>query len=134
MKKTLAVVTRYALGILLIILAINAFGGGWYGMSGAPGVPVEWLGNTPFTDYFIPSLILFVTVGGASLLAGILVFRKSRYARLVSFLAGMVTVIWLSVQVAMIGYVSWMQPTTAGVVAVILLLTWLMPSNPQQNG
>lgn len=67
-------------------------------------------------------------------MAGILVFRKSRYARLVSFLAGMVTVIWLSVQVAMIGYVSWMQPTTAGVVAVILLLTWLMPSNPQQNG
>ena len=129
MKKTLAVVTRYTLGILLIILAVNAFGGGWYGMSGAPDIPLEWLENTPFTNYFIPSLILFIVVGGASLAAGILVFRISRVARLASFFAGMITVIWLSVQMSMIGYVSWMQPTTAVVAAVILILTWLLPSN-----
>ncbi len=129
MKKTLAVVTRYTLGILLIILAVNAFGGGWYGMSGTPDIPLEWLENTPFTNYFIPSLILFIVVGGASLAAGILVFRISRVARLASFFAGMITVIWLSVQMSMIGYVSWMQPTTAVVAAVILILTWLLPSN-----
>ncbi|HAX95333.1 MAG TPA: hypothetical protein DCY35_02240, partial [Prolixibacteraceae bacterium] len=83
----------------------------------------------PFTNYFIPSLILFIVVGGASLAAGILVFRISRVARLASFFAGMITVIWLSVQMSMIGYVSWMQPTTAVVAAVILILTWLLPSN-----
>ena len=134
MTKKLAIVTRYALGILLIILAINSLGGGFYGMSGAPDVPVEWLEGTPFTSYFIPSLILFVAVGGTSLFAGILVFRKSLYARLASFFAGMVTVIWLTVQVAIIGYVSWMQPTTAGVAALILVITWLLPSNLKQNG
>jgi hypothetical protein len=134
MTKNLVIVTRFSLGILLVILAINAFGGGFYGMSGAPDVPVEWIENTPFTSYFIPSLILFVVVGGASLFAGILVFRKSLYARLASFFAGMITIIWISVQVAMIGYVSWMQPTTAAVAAVILVLTWLLPSNRKQNG
>ncbi len=134
MTKKLAIVIRYALGILLIILAVNAFGGGFYGMSGAPDVPVEWLENTPFTSYFIPSLILFVAVGCVSLFAGILVFRRSQYSRLASFFAGMVTVIWLSVQVAIIGYVSWMQPTTAVVAALILVLTWLLPSNLKQNG
>ena len=134
MTKNLVIVTRFSLGILLVILAINAFGGGFYGMSGAPDVPVEWIENTPFTSYFIPSLILFVVVGGASLFAGILVFRKSLYARLASFFAGMITIIWISVQVAMIGYVSWMQPTTVAVAAVILVLTWLLPSNRKQNG
>ena len=36
----------------------NAVGGGIYGLSGAPGVPVEWLEHTPFPSYVIPSLIL----------------------------------------------------------------------------
>ncbi len=34
---------RRALGALLVFAAVNAFGGGYYGLSGAPGVPVEWL-------------------------------------------------------------------------------------------
>ena len=134
MIKTFGVVIRYALGILLIFLAFNAFGGGVYGLAGAKDIPLAWLENTPFTNYFIPSLILFVVVGGASFTAGIMVLRHSRYARLASFFAGMIIIIWISVQMAMIGYVSWMQPTTVAVAAVILVLTWLLPSNRKQNG
>ena len=62
---------RYVLGALLVFVALNAFAGGFYGMSGAEGVPVEWLSGTPFSDYFIPSLILFVVVGGSSLVAAV---------------------------------------------------------------
>ena len=42
---------RYTLGLLLLLVAINAFGGGYYGMAGAKDVPVEWLEGSPFHNY-----------------------------------------------------------------------------------
>ena len=33
---------RNLLGALVAFGAINAFAGGWYGLSGAPGVPLEF--------------------------------------------------------------------------------------------
>ena len=69
---------KNALGILLLFLALNAFGGGYYGMAGAKDVPVEWLEGSPFNNYFLPALILFVIVGGSSLTASLLVFRKHK--------------------------------------------------------
>jgi len=118
---------RYVLGALLVFVAVNAFAGGFYGMSGAEGVPIEWLSGTPFSDYFIPSLILFVAVGGSSLIAAIAVLLRLRFARLLAFDAVVTLFIWLAVQVVMIGYVSWMQPTTATVGLLVLILTWVLP-------
>ena len=111
------------LGVLLAFGALNAFGGGWYGMSGAEGVPVEWLEGSPFESYFLPSLILFVVVGGSFLTASILNFRYSRLSRVVSFASTGVVFIWLTTQVIIIGYVSWMQPATAVFGACLLMLT-----------
>lgn len=71
---------RYLLGSLLAFGAINAFGGGYYGLSGAEGVPVEWLEGSPFRSYFVPSVVLFVVVGGSFLFAAIAVFSNSRLA------------------------------------------------------
>jgi hypothetical protein len=34
---------RPALIALDAVLAVNAFGGAWYAVDGAPGVPTEWL-------------------------------------------------------------------------------------------
>jgi hypothetical protein len=117
----------YSLGILLLLVAINAFGGGYYGMAGAKNVPTEWLKGSPFQSYFIPSLILFVCVGGSALFAAIVVFRRHRIARKAAFICGMIILFWLAVQVAIIGYVSWMQPTTAVAAVFIIFLTWQLP-------
>src|SRR5690242_15281521 len=46
---------RYLLGALLAFGALNAFGGGYYGLSGADGIPTEWLQGSPFSDYLVPS-------------------------------------------------------------------------------
>jgi len=115
---------HYLLGVLLLFVAINAFAGGYYGLSGAKDVPIEWLKGSPFHSYFIPSLILFVCVGGSALFAAIAVFRRHRIARKAAFLCGVIILLWLAVQAAIIGYVSWMQPTTALAAILILLLTW----------
>jgi hypothetical protein len=121
-------ITRCSLGGLLAFGALNAFGGGYYGLSGAEGVPLEWLNGSPFTDYAIPSLILLVVVGGCFLVAAIAVFAGTRIARFMAFTAGFVVLGWLAVQVEIIGYVSWMQPTTAIAGVLILILVWRLPS------
>jgi len=118
---------RYPLGALLAFGALNAFGGGYYGVAGAKDVPTEWLAGTPFSDYTVPSLILFVIVGGAFLVATVAVFGHARIARMSAVTAGAIVLVWIAVQVAMIGYVSWMQPATAIGGLVILLLAWALP-------
>ena len=119
---------RYLLGSLLAFGALNAFAGGYYGLAGAEGVPREWLEGTPFKDYFYPSLILLVVVGGSCLVAAAAVFARPRVGRLAAFAAAAVLLIWLAAELLMLGYVSWMQPATAAAALVLLILAWLLPS------
>ncbi|MCZ2357348.1 MAG: hypothetical protein LC115_11805 [Bacteroidia bacterium] len=118
---------RYPLGILLLLVAVNAFYGGYYGLSGAKTVPTEWLKGSPFRNYFIPSLFLFIAVGGSTFTAAILVFKRNHKARKAAFISGIIILVWLAVQVAIIGYVSWMQPATAIAAIIIHFLTWQLP-------
>jgi hypothetical protein len=118
---------RYLLGSLLAFGALNAFAGGYYGLAGAEGVPREWLEGTPFRDYFYPSLILLVVVGGTCLVGAAAVFARLRLGRAAAFAAAAVLLIWLAVELLMLGYVSWMQPATAAGTFVLLVLAWLLP-------
>jgi hypothetical protein len=119
---------RYILGALLTFATLNAFAGGYYGLAGAKGVPREWLRGSPFPDYFVPSLILVVVVGGSLLLATVAVFARWRQDRLFAIAAAAIAFGWLAIEVAIIGYVSWMQPATAIGGALLLVLAWQLPS------
>lgn len=116
-------INRTLLGIFLSFMALNAFGGGVYGMLGANEIPLEWLDNSPFTNYFFPSLILFVVVGGIFALAAYHVFSKHRLAFITCYAAVGVVLGWLFVQIFMIGFVSWLQPFIAIFAGVILLFS-----------
>jgi hypothetical protein len=126
--------TRIALGTLLAFGALNALGGGWYGITGARGVPVEWLRGTPFTDYFVPSLILLVVVGGSFLSSAIAVLAGWRHAKLFAIGAACVVLGWLLVQVTLIGYESWMQPVTAIAGIGVLLLASRLRNPRSEEG
>jgi hypothetical protein len=118
---------RITLGIVLLILAANAFGGGYYGMAGAENVPVKWLEGSPFKSYFIPSLFLFVVIGGMCLVASIAAFRNSKHARKLSFICAGVLLGWITAQVLIIGYVSWMQPAISVSAIVIAAIAFQLP-------
>lgn len=126
-REARAMAIRYSLGALLAFGALNAFGGGYYGLSGAKDVPTKWLTGSPFPDYFVPSLILLVVVGGSFVVAATAVFTGLRIARFAALTAGIVVLGWLAVQLAIIGYVSWMQPTTAIAGVLVLVLASLLP-------
>ena len=112
------------LGALLLLVAVNALGGGLYGLAGAEAVPREWLQGSPFTTYLVPSLVLLIGVGGLHGLAAYAVFARHRHARRAAMVAGVFLVLWIVVQVMMIGYVSPLQPVmaVAGVGIVLLAL------------
>lgn len=118
---------RYLLSVLLLLVAINAFGGGYYGILGAEDIPIEWLKGSPFHNYLIPSIILFVCVGGSALFAAFAVFRKHHLGHKAAFVCSIMLIIWISVQLAIIGFVSWLQPAIVIAAIVIFTLTWLLP-------
>jgi hypothetical protein len=126
------VALRYLLAGLLAFGALNAFAGGYYGMSGAEDVPKEWLEGSPFNDYFIPGLVLFVVVGGSFVAAAIAILAKLHIARAAALAAGVIVLGWLAVETAIIGYVSWMQPATTIGGLLVLLLAWLQPSEVER--
>jgi hypothetical protein len=123
---------RIILGTLLLIIAANAFGGGYYGMAGAENVPVEWLEGSLFKSYFIPSLFLFTVIGGTCLVAAIAVFRNAGYARRLTFISAGLLLGWITVQVTIIGYVSWMQPAIF-ISGLLVLLFAALLSKQQMN-
>jgi len=117
---------RRVLFSVLAFMALQAIGGGAYGLAGAEGVPVEWLAGSPFRDYVVPSVILIVVVGGSLSIAAMAVFAQWRRAPMLAALAGVIMLGWIATQVAIIGYVSWMQPAVA-LVSVVIVALALVP-------
>ena len=113
---------RYLLGLLHLFMAISCFDSGFYGMSGAADLPsIALLKNSPFKDYFIPSLFLFVIVGGFSLTSALLVYKHHRNVRIFSFITGVLLIAWIAIQISIIGYQSWMQ-IAVGITALVIIL------------
>ncbi|MEO9003812.1 MAG: hypothetical protein ABI288_03700 [Ginsengibacter sp.] len=117
---------RSLLGTITGMVALSSSGGGIYGMVGAKDVPLVWLEDSLFPNYFVPSLILFIVVGGFSLVASIFVIREHPYARRIAYLDGIIILAWIVFQVKIIGYVSWMQPFIAiAGFSILFLSRWL---------
>lgn len=117
------------LSVLHAVVALNAAGGGIYGLTGAPGVPLEWLEHTPFPSYVIPSLILLLIVGGIHVAAGLSVAARTPRCRRVSLAAAAILLGWIGTQVALIGYVSWLQPAVGLASLANLTLAWWLPDD-----
>lgn len=122
MAPTKHILARKILGTFLLLIALNGLGGGYYGMAGAKNVPLEWLAGSLFTNYFIPSVILFLFIGCLFLFAAILVFTQKTLAAPITQFCGCVLIMWIAIQVSIIGFVSWLQPAMliAGVSILIL--------------
>lgn len=117
---------RITSGIILAVIALNAFGGGYYGMAGAENVPVEWLEGSPFKSYFIPGLFLFLVIGGICTAASVAVLMNTSKAYILSIIAAFLLIAWIAIQVSVIGYVSWMQPAIFISAVVILVLSSIL--------
>ncbi|MFO8023467.1 MAG: hypothetical protein R6U65_13445 [Perlabentimonas sp.] len=92
--------------ILLLFNAIGALWGGFglvYDPSGEfMQMPLDFLIHSPFSNYLIPGIILFVFNGLLCIVAAFFTIKKdNNYPYLIVF-QGSVLVVWLTVQIIMI--------------------------------
>jgi hypothetical protein len=99
---------------------------------------VDMLQGTPFTNFLIPGLVLFLFVGIFPILVsyGLLrqpswqwaeainVCKKYHWSWTASWAAGIIMLIWIIVETSLLGYVSFLQPviTVWGVAIITLTL------------
>lgn len=98
----------YLLLAALIFQGLSGLAGG-FGLIADPtgasiGLPIEWLEGSPFGDYLIPGVILFVVLGIFPLLAAGALWQQHARARLAAFLVGAGLTIWIGVEILIIGY------------------------------
>ncbi|QOY87678.1 hypothetical protein [Paludibaculum fermentans] len=95
---------------LEIFLSLGALAGGAALMLGPRGeiipLPLSALQGSPFATYFVPGVILFTILGLGPLAAAWLAWRRNPRAPDAAFSIGVALLIWLAVEVAIIGYSS----------------------------
>lgn len=71
---------------------------------------LEWLENTPFTDFLFPGIILFLFVGLGNVFGFWLTFKKKNKRAQFGSIFGLILMIWIIAQIAFIGYKDFLQP------------------------
>ena len=113
---------RITIGVLEACIALSTIAGGVVLLAGtyqhgvlieAGGrgqIPLEWLYNTPFSDYTIPALILAIIVGGSSLIAVVLVSSGRKEGILASIVVGLIMAGFIVGEVVLLRQgVSWIE-------------------------
>lgn len=66
------------------------------------GVPLDTLEHSPFDNFLIPGLILFIIIGIGSLISGVTALLKSGYQGYYSSVSSWALMIWIAVQCLML--------------------------------
>lgn len=118
---------------LEVLLSVGALGGGLVLIVAPRGeimpLPVSALAGSPFDTYLGPGLILFTVLGLGPLVAAGLALRRHRLAPFAAVAVGAALLIWVAVEIAIIGY-STEPPLQAiylvlGVTISVVALGWL---------
>jgi hypothetical protein len=133
----------YLLCLLHLVLGISAFAGGASLMLAPDGslldIKQSWLQHTPFSNYFIPGLLLFLLNGIFPLLVffGLIfkpdweifdrfnIYKDKHGAWTYSLISGIIVLIWIIIQQLMTAY-FWLQPLIAAIGLLIIIIT-MMP-------
>jgi hypothetical protein len=134
----------YLLCLLHLVLGISAFAGGGSLMLEPNGSLLDMklasLHHSPFSNYFIPGVLLFLLNGIFPLLIffGLIfkpdwkifdqfnIYKDKHGAWTYSLISGIITLIWIIMQQFMMAY-FWLQPIVAAIGLLIIIIT-MMPA------
>ena len=121
-RQPLSRSARVAL-LLEVLLSIGALGGGLVLILAPRGEimppPLSALAGSPFDTYFVPGLILFGVLGVGPLVAARLAWLGHSLASVATFVVGSALLIWVAVEIAIIGYSN--QPPLQAIYLVLAL-------------
>jgi hypothetical protein len=131
--QPLSLVAKVALA-LEVLLSVGALGGGLVLMLAPRGeimpLPLSALAGSPFDTYLVPGIILFGVLGLGPLIAARLAWLRHPLAPTAAFVVAAGLLIWVTVEVAIIGY-SNEPPLQAiygilGVAILVVAFRWLL--------
>lgn len=120
--------------LFLGLLGLGALGGAAFLVTSPDGSAMQWdvsmLAGSPFTDFFIPGLILGGLFGIGSFVIAAMGLRHVRIAPFLAFAMGCGQMIWIVVELAIIGEFSFLHPTFfgAGLVIAAAAVPWGWPT------
>jgi hypothetical protein len=115
----------YFLGVIQAFIGITAIAGGSRlvkNPNGLPDFPIEWLSNSPFTNYFIPGLVLLIVIGFGNLFAGTMTFLRKGYSGSIAALLGIFLILYMTIEVWFVGLRNFLQPLYFILGAAVLIL------------
>ena len=121
---------RIVLGVLQLFVGISAIGGGAFLVvdptGEAIGFSVDQLAGSPFHTFLIPGLFLAIVNGLGGVAGGIFTFARRRIAGVVGIALGGILMLWIVIQVIIIGLVAWLQPMIFGFGLIELVLAAIL--------
>jgi len=114
----------WTLTAVTVFLAAGAIFGGTRLLHDGFGLPVSWLSSTPFSSWALPGLALLIGVAVPQLAVAALIAASSRWALAASYLAGLILVAWIAVQLLVLQRYFFLQPVIAGFGLLEVLLAW----------
>ena len=94
---------------------------------------IKSLANSPFPNFFIPGIILFVMNGLSSLVIGILVIRRhAKYPWLVMY-QGLVLTIWIIVEMLMVRPFHILMVIYGSLGLILIMLGWVLLRKSQNR-
>ena len=73
------------------------------------GLAKDLLFNSPFQNYLIPGLLLFFVIGGSQALSAYALIKGKAYMKESLLFAGLSLLMWIVVQLFLLGYVFFLQ-------------------------
>jgi multidrug transporter EmrE-like cation transporter len=119
--------------VLLLFQGLSGIAGGIFLIIDPSGetinIPLQWLEGSPFSNYLIPGIILFSLLGIVPMMVVFMLRKKMPGSRHYALLVGVALVIWILVEILIIGYQA-SPPLQAiyGPVGLIIGILALMPS------
>ena len=114
----------------LLLLGLGALAGGIALASKPDGSVMQFdvalLAGSPFSDYFVPGLILGGLFGVGSFAVVAIGLRRWRIAPFLAFAIGCAQMIWIVVELAVIRELSFLHPTffIVGLVIAVASIRW----------
>jgi len=124
----------YFLGVIQAFIGITAIAGGSRlvkNPNGLPDFPIEWLINSPFTNYFFPGIVLLIVIGFGYVLSGTVTFLRKGYSGSMAALLGICLILYMTIEVWFVGLRNFLQPLyfILGIVVLILGLKLFKSAN-----
>lgn len=125
-------ISFYILTFLIFFQAVSGlFGGGALVLDPTGStlkMPLSLLDGSPFSDYLIPGMILFVVLGVFPAVVFYCLVRGEKWSWLGAVIVSVALIVWIGTEIAMVGYHS--EPPLQliyGLVGIALLVLTQLP-------